>query len=316
MQYNVLVTGGAGFIGSHLAERLAKKGMFVRIIDNFSTGSWDNLKFLKQKNNVEIVNGDLKNDELYQRNILDNIDVVFHFAANPEVRISSTLPEVHFNENIVATFKLLEAIRKKGNVKTIVFASSSSVYGEPKTIPVTEDAPIRPVSVYGASKAACEVLIHSYSTLYGIRAIILRYANVVGPRLRHGVIYDFYMKLMRDPYELEILGDGLQVRSFIYISDAIDATLLTVEKTKTMFEVFNVASEDWITINDVANIVLRVLGLNRTKIRYKPLYHGIGWPGDVKKIALSISKIKKLGFKPKYTSKEAVELTIKSYLED
>jgi len=171
---------------------------------------------------------------------VEGVDVVFHFAANPEVRVSTTNPEIHFNENIVATFNLLEAMRKKG-VKELVFASSSSVYGEPEEIPVDENAPIRPVSVYGASKAACEALIHAYSKLYGIKAVVLRYANVVGPRLRHGVVWDFINKLLKNPAELEILGDGKQVRSYIYIDDAIEATILPGEQTEASYEVYNIA---------------------------------------------------------------------------
>jgi len=158
------------------------------------------------------------------------VDVVFHFAANPEVRVSTTNPEIHFNENVVATFNLLEAMRREG-VKEMVFASSSSVYGEPDEIPVSEEAPVRPVSVYGASKAACESLIHAYSKLYGVKAVVLRYANVVGPRLKHGVVYDFVVKLRKSPSELEVLGDGKQVRSYIHVSDAVEATLIAWMKS-------------------------------------------------------------------------------------
>jgi UDP-glucose 4-epimerase len=130
--------------------------------------------------------------------------------------VSTITPEIHFNENVVATFNLLEAMRKN-DVEELVFASSSSVYGEPESIPVSEEAPIKPVSVYGASKATCENLIHAYTNLYGLKAVVLRYANVVGPRLRHGVIYDFIVKLGKNTKQLEILGDGAQKRSYIYI---------------------------------------------------------------------------------------------------
>jgi len=173
----------------------------------------------------------LKNFEEAERAVR-NVDVVFHYAANPEVRVSTTNPEIHFNENVVATFNLLEAMRRN-DVGELVFASSSSVYGEPEEIPVGEEAPIRPGLSLWASKAACENLIHAYSKLYGIKAIILRYANVVGPRLRHGVIWDFINKLKKNPSELEILGDGKQVRSYIYIDDAIEATIITWRKVLT-----------------------------------------------------------------------------------
>jgi UDP-glucose 4-epimerase len=206
-------------------------------------------------------------------------------------------------------------LRRK-EVKEIVFASSSSVYGEPEEIPVGEDAPVKPVSVYGASKAACENLIHAYTKLYGIRAVVLRYANVVGPRLRHGVTWDFINKLLKNPTELEILGDGKQTRSYVYIDDAIEATITAWRKTESSYEVYNIASGDWITVDEVAEEVIKALSLNNVKKKYKPALHGIGWPGDVKRIALKIDKIKKLGSKPAMNSREAVRTTAKRLLEE
>ena len=303
-----LVTGGAGFIGSHLVDRLVEEGWKVRVVDNLSSGRMENLVHHKDNPNVEIVIGDLKNSETYLK-VAKDVDVVFHYAANPEVRVSTTNPEIHFKENIVATFNLLETMRKN-DVKELVFASSSSVYGEPENIPVKEDAPIKPVSVYGASKAACENLIHAYSNLYGLKAVILRYANVVGPRLRHGVIYDFIVKLGKNPRQLEILGDGTQKRSYIYIDDAIEATVIAYNMAVgRRFETYNVGSEDWITVNNVADIVVEVMGLKNISYLYKPIAHGVGWLGDVKSIALSIDKIKNLGFKPRFMSGEAVRKT-------
>jgi len=304
-----LVTGGAGFIGSHLVDRLVSNGWNVKVLDNFSSGRMENIEHHKKRRNVEILRGDLKNPEEAEKSIRD-VDVVFHYAANPEVRVSTTNPKIHFNENVVATFNLLEAMRKN-DVEELVFASSSSVYGEPENIPVGEDASIKPVSVYGASKAACENLIHAYSNLYGLKAVILRYANVVGSRLRHGVIYDFIEKLSKNPMQLEILGDGTQKRSYIYIDDAIEATLIAYNKTANrQFTVYNVGSEDWITVNDVADIVVEAMGLKNVIYIHKPVAHGVGWPGDVKNIALSIDKIKNLGFKPRLTSAEAVRKTV------
>jgi UDP-glucose 4-epimerase len=232
-----------------------------------------------------------------------------------EARVNTPKSEVHFNENVVATFNLLEAMRRKG-VKEIVFASSSSVYGEPEEVPVGEDAPVRPVSVYGASKAACENLIHAYSKLYGIRAVALRYANVVGPRLRHGVVWDFVNKLRRNPSELEILGDGTQARSYVHISDAVEATMTAWRKSGQGFNVYNVASEDWITVNEVADIVAEAMGLQGVKRIYKPVLHGVGWPGDVKRIALKIEKIKRLGYKPRMSSREAVRHTAHKLIKE
>jgi UDP-glucose 4-epimerase len=310
----VLVTGGAGFIGSHLVDRLVRNGYRVRVVDNLSSGRIENIKHHLNAHSAELIVGDLKDPQVALKAV-EGIDTVFHFAANPEVRISTTNPEIHFNENIVATFNLLEAVRKKG-VKELVFASSSSVYGEPEEIPVDENAPIRPVSVYGASKAACEALIHAYTKLYGIKAVVLRYANVVGLRLRHGVVWDLINKLLKNPTELEILGDGKQVRSYIYIDDAIEATITAWRRTEASYEVYNIASEDWITVDEVAEEVIKAMGLSNVRKTYKPVLHGVGWPGDVKKIALKIDKIKKLGFKPAMNSREAVGATTRKLLEE
>ena len=305
----ILVTGGAGFIGSHLVDHLVSMRAKVKVVDNLSSGRIENLAQHRDSQNVEIVIGDLKDREICI-NVVKDVEVVFHFAANPEVRVSTIDPETHFRENIVATFNLLEAMKRR-DVKVIVFASSSSVYGEPEEIPVKEDAPIRPVSVYGATKAACETPIHAYTRLYGFKAVIFRYANVVGPRLRHGVIYDFLQKLKNNPHKLEILGDGTQIRSFIYVDDAVEATILAYQKSRSRFEIYNVASEDWITIKDVADIVVKTLNLRNVKYILKPVAHGVGWLGDVKKIALDISKLKSLGWKPKLSSREAVAKTVK-----
>ncbi|MEM3680037.1 MAG: SDR family NAD(P)-dependent oxidoreductase [Metallosphaera sp.] len=252
-----LVTGGAGFIGSHLVDRLVSEGWSVRVLDNFSSGRVENVTHHLGNKCVEALNGDLK-DPQNANNAVKGVDVVFHCAANPEVKVSTTNPEIHFNDNVVATFNLLKAMRK-GDVKELIFASSSSVYGEPEDLPVSEDAPLKPISIYGASKVACEALIHAYSRLYGIRAVVLRYANVVGSRLRHGVIYDLLMKLKVSPNALEILGDGKQVRNYMYVDDAIEATMLAYKKAPGSYEVYKVASEDWLTVDDVVNIIIEEL---------------------------------------------------------
>ena len=311
--YKVLVTGGAGFIGSHLVDKLIEEGYGIKVIDNLSSGSLENLSMHKDDPRLEVIIGDLKKPEDISKAI-DGVDAVFHYAANPEVRVSTTNPEIHFNENVVATFNLLEAVRKS-DVKEIVFASSSTVYGEPEVIPVSEDAPIKPVSVYGASKAACESLIHAYSKLYSIKAVIVRYANVVGPRLRHGVIWDFIMKLREDPNQLEILGDGKQEKGYIYIDDAVEATMMAWKKTEH-FDVYNVASNDWITVDEIADLVIESMKLKNVRRVYRPVLHGIGWPGDVKKIALKIDKLKSIGFTPKKSSREAIKAATEAMIKE
>ncbi len=311
----VLVTGGAGFIGSHLVDRLVTEGYDVVVLDNLSSGSLNNIKSHIEAGSIVFVNGDLKEKHVVE-DVVQGIDVVFHFAANPEVRVSTTNPEVHFRENVVATFNLLEAMRIK-NVKELVFASSSSVYGEPEVIPVDEGYPVRPVSVYGASKASCEALIHAYSKLYGIKAVVLRYANVVGPRMRHGVIYDLLMKLRENKSALEVLGDGFQVRSYLHVKDAVEATLIAWRKSSETYQVYNVGNTDWITVRELVEILLETLGLKgRVEVRYKPILHGVGWPGDVKKIALNSQKLMSLGWSPSMSSREAVVETVKALVSE
>jgi len=311
-----LVTGGAGFIGSHLVDRLISEGWRVRVADNLSSGSLKNIRHHIDYSNVEFLEVDLK-DPVKVMEAVKGVSKVFHFAANPEVRLSTVHPEIHFNENVAATFNLLEAMRKF-DVEEIVFASSSSVYGEPESLPVEENAQLKPVSVYGASKASCEALICAYGSLYGMKGIVLRYANVVGPRLRHGVIYDFILKLLKSPREIEILGDGTQVRSYIHVRDALEATVTAWNKTCSHFEVYNVGNLDSITVNEVADAVAQTMGINASNLKrvYKPILHGVGWPGDVKRIILKTEKLRKLGWTPTMDSKQAVIESTKSILRD
>lgn len=311
--FRVLVTGGAGFIGSHLVDRLVELGHRVVIIDNLSSGSIYNVIHHVERKSVEFIKGDLK-DRDFTRNVVRDIDTVFHLAANPEVRVSTTSPSIHFDENIVATFNLLESMRLN-DVNEIVFASSSSVYGEPGKAIVSEIDPLKPISVYGASKAACEVLIHAYSKLYGLKAVVLRYANIIGPRLRHGVIYDLLLKLSKNRKILEVLGDGTQTRSYLHVKDAVEATILTWNISRSDFEVYNIGNLDSLTVNDIVDVILTELGLKgTTEIVYKPILHGIGWPGDVKRIVLDISKLLNIGWKPTMNSREAVISTTRSLL--
>ncbi len=311
----ILVTGGAGFIGSHLVDRLVMEGYNVRVIDNLSSGDLSYISHHIGKPNFEFVRGDLKSPEDVSRAIKD-IDTVFHFAANPEVRLSVTEPEIHFRENIYATFNLLEAMRREGGVELFVFASSSTVYGDAKIIPTPETHEIRPISVYGASKAGCEALICSYAHLYGFKAVSLRYANIVGPRLRHGVIYDFIVKLRKNPKKLEILGDGTQRKSYLYITDTLDATLFAAQHIEGWYDVYNIGNDDWITVKEIADIVARAMGVRPEYVFTGGTRDGRGWPGDVKFMRLSIDKIKKKGWRPKYSSREAVRLTAESLVRE
>ena len=235
-------------------------------------------------------------------------------AANPEVRVSSINPEVHYKQNIVATFNLLEAIRKYGGIETLIFTSSSTVYGEASVIPTPEDyAPLEPISVYGASKLACEALIMGYAHSYGFNAVIYRLANVVGPRSEHGVIYDFFWKLKRNPKELEILGDGTQKKSYLYVKDCVEAMLIGLKSLDKRVEIFNVGSEDQVDVKKIAEIVVKEMGLNDVKFRFTGgVDEGRGWVGDVKNMLLDVSKLKSKGWQARYNSEESVRLAIRS----
>jgi len=248
---------------------------------------------------------------------LDSCQVVFHLAANPEVRVGSVAPEVHFQQNVMATYNLLEALRKSETVKILAFTSSSTVYGEAE-IPTPEDySSPKPISIYGASKLACEALISGYAHTYGFKASIYRLANVVGSRSKHGVIFDFIRKLRKNPRELEILGDGTQRKSYIHVTDCIKALLLGLDAVHSYTEVFNVGSEDQIDVLTIAKIVAEEMGLDNVEFRLTGgVDGGRGWIGDVKNMLLDISKLKSLGWKPEFNSAESVRLAVKEMLRE
>ncbi len=312
----VLVTGGAGFIGSHLVDALMARGDDVVVIDNLSSGHKDNLRQLAGKPLFRFVMGDLKNYEEW-REILSGVSVVYHYAANPEVRVGEIEPSRHFDENLLATFKLLEAMRKNPGTSGIVFASTSTVYGEASQLPTPESyGPLLPISTYGASKLGCESLISSYAYTHGLRGLILRLGNCVGSRAGHGVIVDFIKKLRSDPSSLEILGDGTQKKSYIHVEDCIDVTLLAANSflsSGKRVELYNVSSSDQITVKRIGEIVAGEMGLRRGRGKFTGgLDDGRGWLGDVKFMHLSIEKLLKLGWRPRRSSEEAVRTAVRA----
>jgi UDP-glucose 4-epimerase len=299
-----LVTGGAGFIGSNLVDALVAGHWQVKIIDNLATGRLANLEHHLATGAVEFFHLDLK-DFVRILEPVSDADLIFHFAANPEVRLSTTEPRIHFQENVIATFNLLEAIRQKSRARRLIFASTSAVYGEPKDPKSTEESALKPVSVYGASKVCCEALMQTYARLYGIRSACLRFANIIGFRMKYGVIWDFAQKLLRNRHELEILGDGKQVRSYLDVSDAVKAILTIVDNLRGEFESYNVGNKDWLSVDEVADLVVAVIG-SQPKRTYRPVLDGVGWMGDIKRIAMSTVKIEELGYVPAMTSGQAV----------
>jgi UDP-glucose 4-epimerase len=308
----VLVTGGAGFIGSHLCDTLVSGGLEVVAIDNLSNGKIENLSLCNEKKNFRFIKTDLRQNI---SDIIKNSDTLYHMAAYPEVRTGFDSPELAYEQNVQNTYNLLESVRQS-KISEIVFASSSVVYGEPKTIPTPETyGPLIPISQYGGSKLACEGLISSYCHTYGIRGVIIRLANVIGFRSNHGVIWDFINKLKKNQSELEILGDGNQTKSYIHISDTINGFLFCSKISKDRVDVFNIGNDDKIDVRSIANIVCKNLNLKNIQIIQKGgTNDGRGWIGDVKQMQLDITKIKSLGWNARYSSLAAVDLAVKEML--
>jgi UDP-glucose 4-epimerase len=310
-----LVTGGAGFIGSHLVDKLMSSGYSVKVFDNLSSGDLKNIEKWMDKEGFEFIQGDLLDLEKIIEAV-HSCDVVYHLAANPEVDAKKASPETHFNQNIKATYNLLESIKITGHVKRFIFTSSSTVYGDVDVFPTPENyGPLIPISLYGASKLACEALVSAYASMYGFKSEIFRLANVVGSRSDHGVIFDFINKLKNNPKKLEILGDGSQTKSYLYVSDCIDGLLLK-KKAEEAVSIFNIGSEDQINVLEIAKIVKEVTGNSEAElILTGGVNGGRGWKGDVKFMHLEMRRLKELGWVPRYNSAEAVQLTARSLYE-
>lgn len=313
----ILVTGGAGFIGSHLVNALMAQKCRVIVLDNLSNGRLENIESWHDNSNFTFKHGDLlKPHDL--TDAIKNCEVVYHLAANPEVRISSVRPDVHFDQNVVSTYRLLEKMRKTEGVETLVFTSSSTVYGEATEMPTPEDyAPLRPISVHGACKLACEALATAYADTYGFGLVIYRLANIVGSRSSHGVLPDFIAKLRDNPLELEILGDGTQKKSYLHVSDCVKAMLVGFEKSRKSVEIFNVGSEDQIDVKTIAETVIEEMSLKKVVKRFTGgVEDGRGWKGDVKNMLLDVRKLRNLGWKPQYDSEEAMKKAIQELLNE
>jgi UDP-glucose 4-epimerase len=308
-----LVTGGAGFIGSHLVDRLLEKGNDVRVFDNLSSGRKDFLASAMKKKGFEFVEADLLDIEKVTAS-MKGIDMVFHIAANPDIRYGTTQTDVDLNQGTIATYNVLEAMRRCG-VKKIAFSSSSTIYGEATKIPVPEDyGPVMPISLYGASKLAAEGLITSFCGTFEMQAWIFRFANIIGSRGTHGVIIDFINKLEKNPKELEVLGDGTQSKSYLLVEECVDGIMFALENSKEKVNIFNLGCEDWVTVARIAEIVVGELGLKGVELKYTGGKRG--WMGDVPKIMLAPAKLGKLGWKAKHSSDEAVVLATRAVINE
>jgi len=316
---SVLVTGGAGFIGSHLVDRLLLESGIkeVAVLDNFSSGKKEHLAAHRDNCKFSLIEGDLLHpDEL--RVALEGKDMVFHLAANPDVKLGEQDTRIHLEQNVLTTYSLLEAMRIS-RVKRIAFTSTSTVYGEATVVPTPEDyGPLLPISLYGASKLACEALISSYCHTFDMQSWLFRFANIVGERGTHGVIVDFIRKLRDCPAELEILGSGRQKKSYLEVKDCVAAMLHSVksEQAQEPVNVFNIGSEDYVDVTGIADIVAAQMGLSGVKYRYTGGYQGRGWRGDVRVMLLSIDKIKRLGWRPSGGSAQAIREAAGALLRD
>ena len=300
----VLVTGGAGFVGSHLVERLVNSNE-VTVVDNCSSGQSDWVP-----DGAELVQEDLRYRDALSNVLSSEFDVVFHLAASKAVDTDN--PRKQFEANTQITYNILEAMQEN-DVKELVYASSSTVYGEAPR-PTPEDyAPLEPISPYGASKLADEGLCSAYAHSHGLTVYTFRFANVVGPRLRGAVIPDFIEKLRRDPDELVILGNGRQKKSYMYISDCIEGILSIIEQADDQMNTYNLGTRTTTSVNRIADIVSDELNCNP---EYKYTGGDRGWTGDVPKMRLSVEKASALGWSPSLTSGQAVRTATRDLIKE
>lgn len=305
------ITGCAGFIGSSLTDKLLQSGHEVIGFDNFSTGLDAFLVEAKKSPNFTLVQADLLDREAVKQ-AMQKVDVVFHLAANADVRFGTHHPHKDLEQNAIATFHVLEAMRAHG-VKRIAFASTGSIYGEAAVIPTPEHAPF-PVqtSLYGASKLAAEGLIQAYCEGFNFEGYIFRFVSILGERYTHGHVFDFYKQLLENPNKLTVLGNGKQRKSYLYIQDCLDAMLYAMEKAHDKVNIFNLGTDEYCEVNNSIGWICEYLGFNPER-----QYTGgeRGWIGDNPFIFLDTAKIRNLGWKPKLNIREGVTQTIK-YLHE
>ena len=308
-----LVTGGAGFIGSHLIDALIASGYKVRVIDNLSSGKLEFIKTHIASGHLEFQEGDLTLLEDVKI-ATKGIDCVFHLAANPDIRLGTRVTDTDLKQGTIATYNLLESMRING-VKKIAFASSSVVYGEDAPLPTSESyGPCLPISLYGASKLACEGLITSWAGTFDFQAWIFRFANIIGERGTHGVIFDFIHKLKNDNSRLEVLGNGLQEKSYMEVKECVNAILHIYDTQNKQINLFNLGSHDTCSVKRIAEIVTEETGNKDAKIEYTG--GSRGWAGDIPRARLGIEKMLSTGYAVGYNSEDAVRHTARALIEE
>ncbi len=306
------VTGGAGFIGSHLVDRLIPKGE-VTVYDNLSSGRIEFISHHFAKPDFEFIQKDLLDLEDLKEAIKDH-EVVFHLAANPDARLGIEDTSLDLKQETLATYNVLEAMRENG-IKKIVFSSSGTIYGETPIIPLPENyGPLLPISLYGAAKLASEAFISAFCHTFDVQSWIYRFANIVGSRGTHGVIFDFIHKLKRNPNELEILGDGTQEKPYLSVEDCVEAMLFGFENSNERVNFFNLGCESTTDVSSIAQMVIEEMGLLNVKFKYTG--GDRGWPGDVPQVRFNTEKMEGLGWKPKYSPDQAVRRAIRFMIEE
>jgi UDP-glucose 4-epimerase len=307
------ITGGAGFIGSHLVDRLIADDNQVTVYDNLVSGRKEWIKPHLGKENFRFIEADLLDFDTLKQTMKGH-EVIWHLGANTDIPTGNRVTDLDLKNCTIATRNILEALRAN-NIDKILFASSACVYGDAPPEALAENfGPLLPINLYGAGKLACEGLISAYSHLFGIKAWIFRFANVVGARMGHGVIYDFIQKLKQNPKELEILGDGKQEKPFFLVEDCVDGMLCAFNNSDNQYDVFNLGCEFFTTVNQIARIVTEEMGLKDVKFKYTGGRRG--WPGDVPVVHFNVDKMKKLSWHAKHNSDEAVRLATRRMLKE
>lgn len=307
----ILVTGGAGFIGSHLCDELVAKNYNVTVIDNLLLGRKRNISHLMSCDGFKFIQEDLLHIEKLKQIFYEGqFDMIFHLAANSDIQKGGNNPKVDYNLTFNTTFNVLQCMRKFG-VKKLFFASTSAIYGETNERLFEDYGPLQPVSNYGAGKLASEAFISAFSYTYNIQTWITRFPNVVGERLTHGVIYDFINRLNKDPKVLTVLGNGEQNKPYLYVKDVVAGILFVCEHTNERFNVYNLGSDSRTKVKEIARMVIDEMGLT-SEIKYSG--GDRGWLGDVPEFKYDLSKINNLGWYAAHNSNDSVKLAIQKAL--
>jgi UDP-glucose 4-epimerase len=312
-----IIVGGAGFIGGHFVDRLLADPTVdaVTVFDNFSSGRAWHLAHHDGDPRLKVIRGDVKDLDVLTEAMVGH-EVVIHLASNPDIARAATEPAVDFDDGTLLTHHVVEAARRSA-VQRVLYASGSGVYGDLGELEASEDhGPLIPVSTYGASKLAGEALLSSYAFMFGLSGCAFRFGNVVGPRQTHGVGFDFLRRLREEPTQLRILGDGSQSKSYVHVYDVVDAVLMGSAREKEPFQVFNVATGDYIMVTEIADLAVKSLDLYPIQVDYQYTGGDRGWKGDVPVVRLNTDRIRALGWANRWSSAGALERSLEAMLPD